>query len=67
MLLKQRLAMEFPQSIQDYIDGKDAFVTHHESLTLERLSGGSVAWRLGRGSAAERGSYRDRRSPCNLL
>ena len=39
-LLKQRLATEFPQSMQDYIDGKDAFVKHHESLALEWLSGG---------------------------
>lgn len=39
-LLKQRLANEFPQSMQDYIDGKDAFVKHHESLALEWLSGG---------------------------
>ena len=39
-LLKQRLATEVPQSMQDYIDGKDAFVKHHESLALEWLSGG---------------------------
>lgn len=38
--LKQRLATEFPQSMQDYIDGKDAFVKHHESLALAWLSGG---------------------------
>lgn len=38
-LLKQRLATEFPQSMPDYIDGKDAFVKHHESLALEWLSG----------------------------
>jgi len=39
-LLKQRLATEFQQSMQDYIDGKDAFVKHHESLALEWLSRG---------------------------
>lgn len=39
-LLKQRLANEFPHSMPDYIDGKDAFVKHHESLALAWLSGG---------------------------
>jgi GrpB-like predicted nucleotidyltransferase (UPF0157 family) len=39
-LLKQRLATEFPHSMPDYIDGKDAFVKHHESLALAWLSGG---------------------------
>lgn len=39
-ILKQRLAIECALSIQDYMDGKDSFVKHHESLALEWLSRG---------------------------
>lgn len=33
-VLKQKLAIEFPEDIQAYVDGKNEFVKHHESLAL---------------------------------
>ena len=32
--LKQNLALQFPQDLDGYCDGKDAFVKHHEALAL---------------------------------
>jgi GrpB-like predicted nucleotidyltransferase (UPF0157 family) len=32
--LKQRLAREFPTDMEAYMDGKDAFIKHHEALAL---------------------------------
>lgn len=40
-LLKQRLATEFPHSMPDYIDGKDAPLKDYESRALAWLSGES--------------------------
>lgn len=39
--LKQRLAHEFPNDIEAYMDGKDAFIKQHERLALSWQSSGS--------------------------
>ncbi|GAA0746559.1 GrpB family protein [Ideonella azotifigens] len=40
--LKQRLAISFPDDIQGYMDGKNAFVKHHEALALAWQEGQQV-------------------------
>lgn len=37
--LKQRLATEFSSDIKAYVNGKDAFIKHHEALALAWVSG----------------------------
>jgi GrpB-like predicted nucleotidyltransferase (UPF0157 family) len=43
-VLKQRLAAAFPNDIQAYMDGKDAFIKQHEALAL--------AWQRSAGHGA---------------